>query len=111
MKESAALLLARSNSASPISGSTARSKPTIAPTKALTRTSSQNCRRFARRPRYTAGAVAAAGADVVGMRGSDSKAGGKAQVGRANLVGPLRAWGNLPEHHFHERFLVGDREC
>src|SRR5688572_22939458 len=57
MNESAALRDASPNSCSASSGSTVRSSPTIAPTNALTRTSSQNCRQFSRRP--SAGAVAA----------------------------------------------------
>src|SRR5688572_12190094 len=59
MNESAALFEARPNSRSPSKGSTLRSSPTIAPTNALTSTSSPNCRQFSRRPRIgVTGAVA-----------------------------------------------------
>ena len=51
MNESAALLEASPNSRSASRGRTVRSSPTVAPTKALTSTSSQNWRQLVRRPR------------------------------------------------------------
>ena len=41
------------NSSVPMSGTTVRSRPTMPPTKALTRTRSENCARFSRRPSRT----------------------------------------------------------
>src|SRR5215203_3803794 len=53
MNESTATLDPRPKSCSPISGRVERSSPTIAPTNALTATSSENCARFSRRPSWT----------------------------------------------------------
>src|SRR5438034_4680139 len=50
MNESIALFDVRPKSRSARSGKTARSRPTSPPTKALTTTSSANCRQFRRRP-------------------------------------------------------------
>ncbi len=50
IKERIAARDAIPNSVSAMSGSTARSSPTIAPTKAFTRTSSENCRQFSLSP-------------------------------------------------------------
>ena len=53
------------NSSEPISGTTVRSNPTMPPTKALIRISSENCCQFSRRPsRIPEGAGAD---DSVGM--------------------------------------------
>ena len=48
------------NSSAPISGTTVRSRPTMPPTKALTRTSSANWRQFSASPRRTPPCVAPA---------------------------------------------------
>src|SRR5207237_9345319 len=56
MKERIALFDERPKSAAAQSGSTARSRPTIAPTNALTTTSSENCCQF--RPKPNAGCIA-----------------------------------------------------
>src|SRR5215207_7481452 len=53
MNDSTAALEARSKSAWPISGRVERSSPTIAPTNALSATSSENCARFSRSPSST----------------------------------------------------------
>ena len=53
MNEVMAVFEVSPNSCSPRSGSTVRSSPTIAPTKALRRTRSENCGRFSRRPSRT----------------------------------------------------------
>src|SRR6266568_2853304 len=53
MKESTAVVDARPNTWWPSSGTMLRSRPTIAPTKALTITSSVNCCQLARRPSCT----------------------------------------------------------
>src|SRR5947209_3534691 len=50
MNDSTAALEPRPKSWRPISGSVERSRPTIAPTNALTSTSSENCAAFARSP-------------------------------------------------------------
>src|SRR3989304_797532 len=47
------------NSCSPMSGTTVRSSPTMAPTKALIRTRRENCPRFSRRPSLISFAVTA----------------------------------------------------
>ena len=57
MNDSTAALEARWKSSRPTSGSVERSRPTIAPTKALTATSSENCAAFSRSPRRTGPAV------------------------------------------------------
>src|SRR3954471_244850 len=56
MKERTAALEATPNSSRPMIGSVERSRPTIAPTKALIATSSENCARFSRNPSRTVGA-------------------------------------------------------
>ena len=53
----------------PISGSTARSSPTIRPTNALIRTSSENCDAFSRSPSRTWCPRTAAGAVIRLMSG------------------------------------------
>jgi hypothetical protein len=53
MNDSTAALELRPKSSRPISGSVERSKPIIAPTNALTATSSENCARFSRSPSST----------------------------------------------------------
>ena len=53
MNDSTAALEARPKSVWPISGRVERSRPTIAPTKALSATSSENCARFSRSPSST----------------------------------------------------------
>src|SRR5947208_816545 len=50
MKDVMAVFELRPNSCSPRSGSTVRSRPTMAPTKELRTTSSANCGRFSRSP-------------------------------------------------------------
>src|SRR4030067_978472 len=55
MNERMTLLETRPNSRSAIRGRMARSRPTIPPTKAVTRTRSENWARFSRRPRTGAG--------------------------------------------------------
>ena len=50
MNDVMAVFELRPNSCSPRSGSTVRSRPTMAPTKALRTTSSENCGRFSRSP-------------------------------------------------------------
>ena len=57
MKERIAVRTARRNSSSANAGEMLRSIPTIAPTKALTTTGSENWARFSRRPRRTVGAL------------------------------------------------------
>ena len=51
MNERIAVFEARPKSSSAMSGRTVRSSPTVAPTKALTNTSSENWGRFSRKPR------------------------------------------------------------
>src|SRR6516165_968232 len=51
MKDMTMVVEAMWNSSAPISGTTVRSSPTMPPTKALTSTSSENCRQFSRSPR------------------------------------------------------------
>src|SRR5512133_891383 len=53
MNDSTAALEASPNSSRPTSGSVERSRPTIAPTNALTATSSENCAAFSRSPSRT----------------------------------------------------------
>ena len=53
MNDSTAALDARWKSSRPTSGSVERSSPTMAPTNALTNTSSENCAAFSRSPRRT----------------------------------------------------------
>src|SRR5688500_2300427 len=53
MKESRAVLAARWKSCSAMAGKMLRSRPTMAPTNALTSTSSENCAAFARSPSLT----------------------------------------------------------
>ncbi len=55
MNEKMAVLKTNPNCSEPTSGTTVRSKPTIPPTKAFTRTSSANCRQFSLRPSRTVG--------------------------------------------------------
>ena len=50
MNDVIAVFELRPNSCSPRSGSTVRSRPTIAPTKAFRKTRSPNCGRFSRSP-------------------------------------------------------------
>ena len=61
MNDRTAALELRPKSARPISGSVERSSPTIAPTKALTATSSENCARFSRSPSRTCGSLNGSG--------------------------------------------------
>src|SRR6266508_2214047 len=111
MKESAALLLARPNSTCASRGSTVRSRPTIAPTNALTSTNSQNWRQLARRPSATAGAGSGCRIGVEAtLIGSGFYWQGQAEIRCSDLPGPLRARGNLLEHQPHERLLVHERE-
>ena len=53
MNDNTAALDVRPKSSRPMSGSVERSRPTIAPTNALTATSSENCARFSRSPSST----------------------------------------------------------
>src|SRR3972149_2088333 len=55
MNDRIAARAARWNSSSAIAGKMLRSSPTMAPTKAFTTTSSENCARLARSPRRTGG--------------------------------------------------------
>ena len=55
MNDSMAVRAASWNSCSAIAGRMLRSRPTMAPTNALTTTSSANCPTFSRRPSRTAG--------------------------------------------------------
>ena len=55
MNEKMAVLRTSPNSWEPMSGTTVRSRPTIPPTKAFTRTSSENCPRFSFRPSWIVG--------------------------------------------------------
>src|ERR1019366_1871076 len=50
MKETTIVVEAILNSSEPIRGTTVRSSPTMPPTNALMRTSSENCRQFSRKP-------------------------------------------------------------
>ena len=52
MKDKIAVLPARPKLSSAIAGKMLRSMPTIAPTKALTRTSRENCAQFSRMPSF-----------------------------------------------------------
>ena len=94
------------NSSEPISGTTVRSSPTMPPTKALIRTSSENCCQFSRKPerdagvrsnrRIGAGAVhSAAAAITAGIDGADFR----------RLRGRRR---NIGEHGAHELAFVVD---
>ena len=51
MNEKMAVLRTSPNSWEPMRGTTVRSRPTIPPTKAFTRTSSENCCQFSLSPR------------------------------------------------------------
>ncbi len=53
MKETTSVVEAIPNSSAPISGTTVRSIPTIPPTKALIRTSNENCRQLSLSPSLT----------------------------------------------------------
>ncbi len=53
MKENTTTSEPMPNSPVPMSGTTVRSRPTIPPTKALTKTKSENCCQFSRRPSRT----------------------------------------------------------
>jgi hypothetical protein len=50
MKETTIVVEAILNSSEPMSGTTVHSSPTMPPTKALMRTSSENCCQFSRKP-------------------------------------------------------------
>src|SRR6266511_4564553 len=103
MKESTALLLARPNSTCASRGSTVRSRPTIAPTNALTSTNSQNWRQLARRPSATAGAGSACRIGVEAtLIGSGVYWQGQTEIRCPDLLGTLRARRNFVEHQPHE---------
>src|SRR6058998_1812951 len=106
-KERTTVFETRPKSASAISGRTVRSSPTIAPTNALTTTSSANWRQLAPRPSRMGDGVSGNGAAI----------GACLQLGRVtrqragfvqgdNAVMVRRCWREPGEDLAHERFLV-----
>src|SRR5260221_2842916 len=98
------------NSAEPISGITVRSSPTMPPTKALTRTSSENCRKFSARPSRTA---AVASRPVMGhLKSPPSRPRGPGQacVQRAKFGRLGGRFRNIGQHGADEGILVVDAE-
>src|SRR5437763_267163 len=88
------------------SGTTVRSSPTIAPTKALTTTSSVNCRQLAPRPSRIGDGVSGNGAAI----GACLQLGGVIRQGaglvqRDDAVMVRRCWREPGEDLLHERFL------
>src|SRR3990170_3628675 len=94
MKERMTLLEARPNSCSPRRGTTVRSRPTMAPTKALTNTRSANFGRLARRP--STGACAVAEGCKVGF------VLGQTPVLAADLLHEVRRWRQVLGHELNE---------
>src|SRR5258708_36107521 len=82
------------NSSDATSGTTVRSSPTMPPTKALTRTSSENCRQFSARPSRTPE-----------LDRTSRLRGGKLGVQRPKLRGVDRRPGNIGQHGPDKSFL------
>src|SRR5262249_52597504 len=95
MKETTNVVEAILNSSEPISGTTVRSRPTMPPTKALIRTSRENCGQLARRPRLTLGTPSAA--DIRGH---------EARIERPDLRCLRRSRRNVRQHRPQKGWLV-----
>src|SRR4051794_36359198 len=93
MNDSTAALEVSPKSRSPMSGRVERSSPTIAPTNALTATSSENCARFSRRPSRTC---------VISAPWEERAA---AAVGGHDLRLLRRRWWDVLEQGLDERLL------
>src|SRR5262249_16900853 len=100
MKETTNVVEAILNSSEPISGTTVRSRPTMPPTKALIRTSRENCGQLARRPRLTLGTPSAA--DIRGH---------EARIERPDLRCVRRSRRNVREHRPQKGWLVLYPKC
>src|SRR6185312_8228159 len=105
MKDTTSVVDASLNSSAPISGTTVRSIPTMPPTKALMRTSSENCRQFSRRPSETVGGVACGSASGVLMSGGFGQCAG---IRGPDARGLGRRRRNLRGHVADERVLALD---
>src|SRR6266545_6908845 len=108
-KERTTVLETRPKSASAIRGTTVRSSPTIAPTKALTTTSSANWRQFAPRPSRIGGVGVVSGdGAAIGARLQLARVLGKGAgfvQGDDALMVRRSGW-DPSEDHRHERRLV-----
>src|SRR6185437_774214 len=120
MKEVAALAEATPNSRRAISGTTVRSRPTIAPTKPLMNTRSKNCPRLARKPRTGIrgpGSAAVASECPDGRRrigASPSPEGGchvTAPVGRPDALLLRRRRRQILQHEGNELIAVAVSQC
>src|SRR5215211_3719211 len=101
MKLRTAALDASPKSTSPIKGRVERSRPTIAPTKALTATSRQNWGRFSRSPSRTAGEPVGRAAKTLGLRENPPPR----PVGGDYLSLTFGGRGDIAEQRLHECVL------